>query len=128
MPYRTRAARRWRHRAAPQAGQVADDGAIGVEAVRAAIERQRGIVETHIRIEPGEIAGRDIGRIGDDQIETAGAERFTPSTAHDHGAIAQIAAPQILHGGAAGVRRQIDGDAVRLRPFAEQRAENGPRA
>ena len=50
---------------------IGGDGAIGIEAVLAAVEREPRIEVAHLRRQRGDVVGRDIGRIGDDEIEPA---------------------------------------------------------
>ena len=51
-----------------QAGRLSRNGAIGGEAVGAAVERAAGIV-ADLRRKPRDVAAHDIGRIGHDQVE-----------------------------------------------------------
>ena len=48
---------------------------VGVEPVRAAIERKMRVVTRHVGGEPGDLAGGDVRRVGEDQVESAGGGR-----------------------------------------------------
>lgn len=59
----------------------ASDGAVGVEPILAAVERDARIVAPDFRLEIFDLAARNIGRIGDDDIEIS-HERIVPTTDH----------------------------------------------
>ena len=61
-----------------QTRQRGDDGAVGVEAIRAAIEREARLEARDFRRKRIDVVGADVGRIGDDEIELA-VECSTPN-------------------------------------------------
>src|SRR4029079_12043416 len=52
-----------------QPRRVVNDDAISVETVGAAIERKPWIVISHLRRELADVVARNVGRIGDDEVE-----------------------------------------------------------
>ena len=107
--------------------KVGDDRAVGVEAVGTAVKRHMGIVAGNLNRQARNFVADDIGRIGDEQVESAGKSRRP--VADDEGGTAGEAEPF-------GVRprrpsrsfREVDADAGRLRQLGEEGEENRPRS
>ena len=55
-----------------QPWEIRGDGPVGVQAVITAIEGDTGIVPGHLGRQPVDLAARDIGRVGDDDVEGPG--------------------------------------------------------
>ena len=86
--------------------------AVGVEPVVAAVEREQRIVIAARRAQARDLPLRNIGRIGEDQVEPPGQRRWPSRRPDDRRAPADAVADGIGAGRAAGVLRSIDADAL----------------
>ena len=55
-----------------QAPDMRRQGPVGIHPIRAAVQRRAGLVMRHLRRQRGDLRGRNIRRIRDDQIEPSG--------------------------------------------------------
>ena len=110
----------------------ADDSrqsAIGIQPVRAAVQRRRRIVPRHIRRKAGDIAGRNIRWVGQDDIERP-VHTFRPVRLHKDRPGGQPEGGRIPPGTGHGIRIDIGPDPPGGRQFVKCRQEQtpGPRA
>ena len=105
-------------------GKKARDGAVGVEPVGPAVEGLAGIVVPHFGHEPGDLSGRDVGGIRDDEVIRARGESLEDAAGeggrwergrggeavpgHDLEPVAEPVRLCVSHGEVEGRRRTVD--------------------
>lgn len=93
-------------------GQPGGDGAIGLEAVNATAQRCKGVVAAYFGVEFCNFRVRNVGRIGDDDIEGA-RDVSIPIRAVERASRANAQAGRIAFCDGEGVLADVDGDAGR---------------
>ena len=110
-----------------QAGRLSRDGAIGGKAVGAAVERAAGIV-ADLRRKPRDVAARDIGRVGHDQIERPRQRRAEIARRKVRARVQARAAAALSRAVTSASRADVGADAGRVRQFGQERQQERARA
>ena len=109
-----------RRQAAP--GIVGGDRAIAVEPIGPAVERRARIEVAHLGRKRRDLGGRDIGRIGDDEIERSARVRVPRSQATKCGAVQAANAGHCARATASAPTLDVGADAERVAAVRESSA------
>ena len=123
---RVRLPRQGRRRGQQPCG-LRNERAIGVKPVVAAVERAMRIVFADLGGETGDIGRADIGRVGDDQVETARQCRGIVA-GDECGAVRQARGRALLCAVCSAAVADVGADAIGFRQFGQQRQQNCARA
>uniref|UniRef100_A0A0N4ZD57 LigA n=1 Tax=Parastrongyloides trichosuri TaxID=131310 RepID=A0A0N4ZD57_PARTI len=112
---------------AQDAGDLGRQVAIGLQAVRTAIQRQMRIVLAHFRVQTGDVAAGNVGRVGHHQVEAVVGEARRPVGAHEGAAVVQIQIGRVLARHGDGLCRDVGADAARAAPLGQGGQQDGAR-
>ena len=101
-----------------QFGERGDDGGVGGQAIRAAVESSGGLVAGDFGHEGGDGGAFDVGRVGEDQVEVA-REGSGPVGGKEESAGGEAESRGIACGEAGGLGGEIGADAQRIGELGE---------
>src|SRR5262249_28441757 len=95
------------------------DGAVGIEAVGAADQRDLRIMIADLDWQAGELRLGHVWRVGEDQVEGRFAGAMVPASLHKTRPRIDVESQCVIAGHAKGFFRYVDADATRVAPLSQ---------